>query len=229
MNEPLIQAVKVHKNYQIDRLEIPVLKGIDAEFRSGEITAIVGPSGVGKTTLLNILGALDRPTSGEVFLQGKAYSKMNEAEFARFRNSTIGFVFQFHHLLREFTAWENVMIPQLIAGKDFSSAKKEGEYWLEKMGLGDRLEHKPSELSGGEQGRVAVARALVKRPQLVLADEPAGNLDQKSGELLTNILWDLCRKEGHGFIIVTHNLELARKADRVIEMKDGKIILNTEY
>jgi lipoprotein-releasing system ATP-binding protein len=224
MSEPLISAKDIYKSYYLDNQEIPVLKGIEVEFRTGEICAIVGPSGVGKTTLLNILGALDRPTSGEVYFQETPYSKMNETELARFRNATIGFIFQFHHLLAEFTAQENVIMPLLLHRKSFKEAEQTSRQVLSELGLSERLEHKPSELSGGEQQRVAVARAIVNRPQLVLADEPSGNLDQSTGEKLTQLLWNLCRRKNYGFIIVTHNLELAKKADRIIEMRDGRIV-----
>ena len=224
MSSPLIEIRDLYKSYSIDHVKIDVLKGINEKFNEGEITAVMGPSGVGKTTLLNILGALDRQTSGEIFFQGKPYSKMDEQEFAHFRNQTIGFVFQFHHLLAEFTALENVMIPQLIAGINKTDASAKARQALKEMGLEDRVEHKPSEMSGGEQQRVAVARALINDPRLVLADEPSGNLDKASGEMLTGLLWNLCQEKGHGFIIVTHNQKLADKADRQILISDGSIV-----
>lgn len=224
MSDTLISAEGVYKSYFLDGREIPVLKGVDVSFKAGEIAAVVGPSGVGKSTLLNILGALDRPTKGEVFFKGKPYSTMQEIEFARFRNAAIGFVFQFHHLLGEFTALENAIIPLLIGGRTRPQAEIVGRNILAEMGLADRLEHKPSELSGGEQQRVAVARAIVNQPQLILADEPSGNLDQTAGEMLTQLLWKLCHEKGHGFIIVTHNPKLAEKADRIIEMRNGRIV-----
>ena len=224
MSKPLIELKNIRKSYSLDRVKIEVLKGIDAQFREGEITAVMGPSGVGKTTLLNVIGALDRPTEGEIFFEGKAYSKMDEQEFARFRNKTIGFVFQFHHLLAEFTALENVMMPLLIAGLNKSDAAAKSRLALNEMGLENRVEHKPAEMSGGEQQRVAVARALINDPRLVLADEPSGNLDKASGEMLTDLLWNLCRDKGYGFIIVTHNEKLAEKANRQILISDGSIV-----
>ncbi len=223
MNDYLIKVENICKSYYIDGREIPVLRNIETEFSAGKITAIMGPSGVGKTTLLNIIGALDRATKGEVYFQGRPYSKMNEIEMASFRNKTIGFVFQFHHLLGEFTALENVMMPQLISGVSREAAEAASAEILTELGLSERLEHKPNELSGGEQQRVAVARALVNKPKIVLADEPSGNLDRKTGTKLTNLLWNLCRDKGYGFIIVTHNRELAERADRIITLNDGRI------
>ncbi len=223
MSEKLIEVENLRKSYYLDGREIPVLKGVNVEFRAGEIAAVVGPSGVGKTTLLNLLGALDRPTGGEIAFKGRAYREMSEAQLARFRNRSIGFVFQFHHLLGEFTALENTIMPLLIDGVPRSQALETGRATLQEMGLEDRLEHKPSELSGGEQQRVAVARAVVNQPQLILADEPSGNLDEKTGRALTELLWKLCREKGYGFIIVTHNKELAAAADKVVEMREGRI------
>lgn len=223
MNDVLIEAQGLEKCYFLDGREIRVLKGVEVQFKTGEIIAVVGPSGVGKTTLLNLLGALDRPTGGEILYRGKPYSEMSEVESSRFRNRSIGFVFQFHNLLGEFTALENVMMPMLIDRISRSQAESRSRELLAELGLEDRLEHKPSELSGGEQQRVAVARAIVNQPELVLADEPSGNLDQKSGTILIKILWNLCREKGHSFIIVTHNRELAGKADRIIEIRDGRI------
>ncbi|NOZ55346.1 MAG: ABC transporter ATP-binding protein [Calditrichaeota bacterium] len=200
-----------------------VLKGIDLDIRRGEIVAIVGPSGVGKSTLLHILGALDRPTAGTVSVDGVDVFSMDNGQLAAFRNRTAGFVFQFHHLLPEFTALENVMMPALIAGVDRKRAEKRALQLLEQVGLSDRAGHRPNELSGGEQQRVAVARALTNSPKLLLADEPSGNLDAQASKHLHELLWDLVRKEGRTLIIVTHNLDLAKTADRVIELWDGRI------
>jgi lipoprotein-releasing system ATP-binding protein len=224
MNDIRIAVQNLYKSYYLDGVEIPVLKGLKAEFRAGEIVAIVGPSGAGKTTMLNLLGALDRPTAGEIFFKGRAYSQMNEAEFSLFRNRSIGFVFQFHHLLPEFSARENVAIPLLISGVNHNQAMQKAQELLTELGLENRAEHKPSELSGGEQQRVAVARAIINQTEIVLADEPSGNLDQKSGEVLLELLWKLSREKGHTMLIVTHNKELAEKADRIVELLDGRLL-----
>jgi len=225
MSDILIEVTNLQKSYYIEKREISVLKGIDTIFKTSEITAIVGPSGAGKTTFLNLVGALDRPTSGEIRFRNKLYTEMRESEFASFRNKSIGFVFQFHNLLGEFTALENVMLPMMIDRKTFDEAEGKSREVLIELGLKDRMEHKPSELSGGEQQRVAVARALVNSPEIVLADEPSGNLDHKNGEMLTDILWNLCRDKGYSFVIVTHNKDLAEKADRIINIHDGKVFL----
>jgi len=224
MSDILIEVKNLQKSYFIDNREISVLKGINTTFRTSEITAIVGPSGAGKTTFLNLIGALDRPTAGVITFKNKLYNKMSESEFADFRNRSIGFVFQFHNLLGEFTALENVMIPMMIDRKSHSEAEEKSREVLIELGLKERMEHKPSELSGGEQQRVAVARALVNEPEIVLADEPSGNLDHKNGEMLTDLLWSLCRNKGYSFVIVTHNKDLAGKADRIISIHDGKVI-----
>lgn len=202
---------------------LEVLKGIDLTIYAGEIVAIVGPSGVGKSTLLHILGGLDRATSGEVEIDSMPISACDDRALAQFRNRTVGFVFQFHHLLPEFTALENVMMPALIARRNGRDIVTRARQLLADVGLEARASHRPGELSGGEQQRVAVARALMNEPRMVLADEPSGNLDRRSSESLHQLLWDLSRRDGRAFIIVTHNLELAQKADRVIELFDGRI------
>ena len=187
----------------------------------------MGPSGVGKSTLLHILGALDRPTSGELLLNNTIVFDMDDNQLANFRNRMAGFVFQFHHLLPEFTALENVAMPGLILGKSRKECFQKSQKLLKNFNLDHRLDHKPSELSGGEQQRVAVARALMNDPQIILADEPSGNLDLKSSEALHQLLWQLAHESGYTILIATHNLELTNRADRVIELYDGKIKQDT--
>ncbi|MBP1675624.1 MAG: transporter related protein [Bacteroidetes bacterium] len=215
----MIKAVNIHKSFG----SLEVLKGVDLEIRKGEIVSIVGPSGAGKTTLLQILGTLDKADEGEVIIDGQDFSRFNEKKLAAFRNQHIGFIFQFHQLLPEFTALENVMIPALIAGTDSRKAKARALELLDYLGLSERITHKPSELSGGEKQRVAVARALVNQPSVILADEPSGSLDSKNKEELHRLLFDLRDKFGLTLVIVTHDKELALLSDRVIEMKDGLV------
>ena len=220
----MITAKNIHKSF--DTLE--VLKGVDLEVAKGEIVSIVGPSGCGKTTLLQILGTLDKPDKGDVKLDGVDFSKLNDRELAAFRNRRIGFIFQFHQLLPEFTALENVMIPALIAGTDPVKADTRAKELLAFLQLSERLTHKPAELSGGEKQRVAVARALINNPSVILADEPSDSLDSKNKEELHKLLFELRDKFGLTIVIVTHDKELAQLSDRVIEMKDGKIELTME-
>lgn len=215
----MIQATNIHKSF--DTLE--VLKGVDLNVNKGEIVSIVGPSGAGKTTLLQILGTLDKPNQGTVKVDGVDLSKMSENEQAAFRNQRIGFIFQFHQLLPEFTALENVMIPALIANQHWKKIREKAKELLVYLQLGERLEHKPSEMSGGEKQRVAVARALINDPKIILADEPSGSLDSKNKEDLHKLLFDLRDKFGLTIVIVTHDKELAALSDRVIEMRDGLI------
>lgn len=200
-----------------------VLKGLDFKVEEGEIVAILGPSGVGKSTLLHILGTLDRPTKGSVKLDETEIFAMSDMDLDYYRNKTAGFIFQFHHLLPEFSAQENIMMPALIAGQPKESAIKRANELLRDVGLEERASHRPSELSGGEQQRVAVARALMNNPRIVLADEPSGNLDLQSSQDLHDLLWQLSRRDNRTFIIVTHNLELAKRSDRIIELFDGRI------
>ncbi len=201
-----------------------VLKGVDLTFSKGEKTAIVGASGVGKTTFLHVLGTLDRPTAGKVLYEGKDIYSLNEKDLALFRNREIGFVFQFHHLLPEFTALENTMMPCLIQGIPKKESASRAESILTLVGLKERLPHKPGELSGGEQQRVAVARALVLEPKVLLADEPTGNLDTKTGESVFDLLQELNQIKGVTLIVVTHNLKLAEKLSRQIQLIDGKAL-----
>jgi len=203
---------------------LEVLKGIDISIKEGEVISIVGPSGAGKTTLLQILGSLDRPNSGSVSINGVEISKLSEYQLAKFRNENIGFVFQFHQLLPEFTAVENVIIPALIKGDSKSKAEKRAKELLDFLNLSSRLEHKPSELSGGEKQRVAIARALMNSPAVVFADEPSGNLDSKSQEELQQLFFSLRNEFNQTFVIVTHDLHLAKMCDRMVSMKDGVII-----
>lgn len=205
-----------------------VLKGITLHIDKGEVVSIVGPSGAGKTTLLQIIGTLDKADSGEIYIDGKEISRMSKKQLSDFRNTHIGFVFQFHQLLPEFTALENIMIPAYIAGKSRSEAKKRAMELLDFMGLTDRATHKPNELSGGEKQRVAVARALVNNPAVILADEPSGSLDSKNKAELHQLFFDLRDKFGQTFVIVTHDEELASITDRTIHLRDGVILDPTE-
>jgi len=222
MSGTILSATGIHKSFKMGEHVLKVLRGVDLEVVEGEITAIVGASGVGKSTLLHILGALDRPDSGSVRLDSQEVFQMNDDGLARFRNRTVGFVFQFHHLLPEFTAVENVMMPGLIAGEPVEACRRRARKLLEEVRLLDREEHKPGELSGGEQQRVAVARALMNDPRIVLADEPSGNLDKASGEELHALIQELRQARNQTFVIVTHNEKLAGASDRVVLLEDGK-------
>ncbi|HEY8956220.1 ABC transporter ATP-binding protein [Chitinophaga sp.] len=216
----MLTARNVTKNYS----NLPILKGVDITVSKGEIVTIVGSSGAGKSTLLHILGTLDTPTAGEVWLNDVNLTALKGNTLADFRNRHIGFIFQFHHLLPEFTALENVCIPGYIAGARKSQVKEKAVFLLETLGLKDRLEHKPNALSGGEQQRVAVARALINDPDVVMADEPTGNLDSRNARELHHLFMELRDQLKQTFIIVTHNEELAPMSDRQLVMKDGKII-----
>ena len=215
----MIKGIKIHKSIN----EINILNGIDISINEGEIVSVVGKSGAGKTTLLQILGTLEKPTSGKVLFNNKDVFELDENELAEFRNQNIGFVFQSHHLLPEFTALENVCIPAYIAKSSKKLANVKAKHLIDLMGLSDRLSHKPSELSGGEQQRISVARALMNNPQVVLADEPSGNLDSKTAESLHELFFKLRDVNKQTFIIVTHNNKLADLADKKITINDGKI------
>ncbi|HVP80019.1 MAG TPA: ABC transporter ATP-binding protein [Thermodesulfobacteriota bacterium] len=218
----LIEVQKIFKSYGNGTKRVEVLKGVDLTFHRGEKAAIVGASGVGKTTLLHVLGTLDRPTAGKVLFEGKDIYALNEKDLAFFRNREIGFVFQFHHLLPEFNALENTMMPCLIRGISKEESLSRAETILTMVGLNERFSHKPGELSGGEQQRVAVARALVLEPKVLLADEPTGNLDTKTGESVFDLLQEMNRIKGVTLVVVTHNVKLAEKLSRQIQLIDGK-------
>ena len=219
----MISAIEIYKSFRLGETDIQVLNGVSLEIKRGEIVAIVGASGVGKTTLLHILGTLDRPTRGTVRFDGEDVFARSDQALAEFRNRTMGFVFQFHHLLPEFTALENTMMPSLIRRDSRDDARAAAERILKEVGLEHRMEHRTGELSGGERQRVAVARALVLGPDLVLADEPTGNLDSHTGEDVFRLMQDLNRAKGITFVIVTHNEALSSQADRIIRMVDGQI------
>ncbi len=222
-NRVILTAKNITKVYRSGPETLEVLKGISLTIQRGEILIIMGPSGVGKSTLLNILGTLDRPSSGSVQIDGRDINGMGEEELARFRNRHIGFIFQFHYLLPEFTALENVLMPRMIRGRDWKKDIPRARTLLEEVGLGERLNHRPSELSGGEQQRVAVARALMNQPEIILADEPTGDLDRKNSEMLYELMLALQRKYRQTFVIVTHNEMFTREAHRVIHLWDGQI------
>ena len=220
----LIEAIGLSKSFITAAGELEVLKNIDLTFHEGEMVGITGASGAGKSTLMHILGALDRPSSGKVFFRGTDVFSLDDASRARFRNQSIGFVFQFHHLLPEFNALENVMLPGLISGTSYEAAEQKARGLLGDLGLSSRLLHRPGELSGGEQQRVAVARALMQDAGLVLADEPTGNLDTATGNSLFELFLALNREKGITFAIVTHNITLADRCHRVLRMADGRFI-----
>jgi len=226
MNEIILKTSNIVKSFQTTKkVNLNVLKGISLEIQKEKITIIVGASGAGKSTLLHLLGGLDRPDSGEIYYDDKNIFNFSDDKLARFRNENVGFVFQFHHLLPEFSALENVMIPQLIDGVNLQKAKNKSEHLLKTVGLVERLDHKPAELSGGEQQRVAVARALANDPKIIFADEPTGNLDSVNSEEIHKLILNLKINLGVTFVIVTHNQNLVDLADQIYEIKDGKINL----
>jgi lipoprotein-releasing system ATP-binding protein len=216
----MIELKNIEKSYK----ETKVLKGLNLSLKKGEVLSVMGASGAGKSTMLHILGTLDKPDNGEVIFNGVHVKNMNSKQLSNFRNNHIGFVFQFHHLLPEFTALENVCFPAWIKGISTEEASKKAESILTRLGLGDKVNNKPSSLSGGEQQRVAVARALINQPEIILADEPSGNLDSKNAQELHQLFMELSREFDQSFVIVTHNKELAKISDRQLWMKDGVFV-----
>ncbi|MEO6103995.1 MAG: lipoprotein-releasing ABC transporter ATP-binding protein LolD [Pseudoxanthomonas sp.] len=219
----VIQCEKLAKTYAEGKMRTPVFDGLDLEVQAGETVAIVGASGAGKSTLLHLLGGLDTPTAGEVYVSGQRMSSLSNSARGQLRNRALGFVYQFHHLLPEFTALENVMMPVMLGGADAKTAEQRARELLEKVGLGHRIEHKPGELSGGERQRAAVARALVNQPACVLGDEPTGNLDERTAATVFELMLELNRAQKTSLVLVTHDRRLARKLDRVLELHEGKL------
>jgi lipoprotein-releasing system ATP-binding protein len=221
----ILEVKNIHKQYRTGiSNQLNVLKGVSLSFNSGEIISVVGQSGAGKSTLVHILGLLDRPSSGEISFEGKDVTDLSDEQISKIRNLNIGFVFQFHHLLPEFTALENVMMPAMIAGKNGNSEIEKAKKLLNEVGLEEREYHRPNELSGGEQQRVAVARALMNSPKIIFADEPSGNLDAENAEKLHDLLFNLRTKYKQTFVIVTHNKDLANRSDRIITLSNGLIV-----
>ena len=223
-NSIILECQQLSMRYQEGDLDVSVLKGIDLRIEAGERVAIMGASGSGKSTLLHLLGGLEKPTKGQVILDGENLNKIRASKLSRLRNQSLGFIYQSHHLLGEFTILENVAMPVLIAGKSVSHARQKAIEMLERVGLGHRMTHKPSELSGGERQRATVARALINQPKCVLADEPTGNLDSKTAEHIYQLIVELNRELKISFLVVTHDLELAQRMDRVLVMEDGLIV-----
>ncbi|MCP4725525.1 MAG: ABC transporter ATP-binding protein [bacterium] len=223
-NKAVLKAVNIHKSYLLGKRKLEVLKGVDLELKKGEISSILGISGSGKSTLLSILGTLDRPDKGHLIIDGEKIIDSEDQKLAALRNVKIGFIFQFHYLLPEFTAIENAAMPGLIKREPKKEVFEKADHYLRKVGLGERLDHKPAELSGGELQRVAVARALINDPILVLADEPTGNLDKGNGEAIYELMLSLSRETGKTFLVVTHNENIASRTDRVYTLAEGKLI-----
>ncbi|RME30990.1 MAG: ABC transporter ATP-binding protein [Candidatus Zixiibacteriota bacterium] len=223
-NQPILSAIDLHREFPTTEGMLSVLKGVTLSIERGDMIAVTGPSGVGKSTLLHLLGGLDRPTQGEVYLGGESLAGKSERALAALRNRKVGFVFQFHYLLDDFTARENVMIPMLLAGVNPREATERAELLLAEVSLTDRRSHRPQQLSGGEQQRVAVARALANEPEVVLADEPSGNLDTATGRKLHELMLRLNAEKSTSFVIATHNRELARQCDRELRLADGRLV-----
>jgi len=223
VTKTILSAENLYKNYSVGGSTLPVLRGISLELKKSEILAIVGPSGAGKTTLLHILGLLDKPTEGEIYFANQKTSELNEEERANLRNKKIGFVFQCHYLLPEFTIYENVSFPALISGKNGKTGIEKAKYLLTELGLGSRLQHRPNEISLGEAQRVALARALINEPEVILADEPTGNLDWETGEEVKYLLWEQVKKRNCSLLFVTHDEELANGADRMLILINGRL------
>lgn len=226
-DESNIIEIKDLTKVYTDGVGVRALDGVDLSIKKGEFLSIVGPSGSGKSTLLHMIGILDTPTSGTIFIEGEDVTLMSDKDRSNARNKTLGFIFQYHHLLPDFTALENVMMPLLISGKSRKSAEEEARRLLKEVGLEDRLNHKPNQLSGGQNQRVAVARALVNNPSIVIGDELTGNLDTKSSEMIYELIRKLNREHGQTFILVTHAEEMAKKTDRIVRIVDGKIVSDT--
>jgi lipoprotein-releasing system ATP-binding protein len=220
---PLLRTDTLCKSFDHKGQTIEVLRDLNFTLQARERVAVIGTSGVGKSTLLHLLGALDQPTSGEIYLEGAPLSELTPSELARFRNEHVGFIFQFHHLLKEFTALENVMMPALIARQSRSEATEKAEWWLDQVGLAHRMKHRPSEMSGGEQQRVSLARALINSPKILLADEPTGNLDEQTSAEIHNLLNQVNEEHGTALLIVTHSPELARMMPRQLRMLNGHL------
>jgi len=226
MPEPIIKLEKVWKIYQLGKVELPALRGIDLEITPGSFVTIMGTSGSGKSTLLNLIGALDIPTRGKIFLKGKDVSELSEDELAQLRGKTIGFVFQEFNLLHNLTAIENVMLPMTFQGVSETEREKKAKEILAMVDLENRIYHQPAELSGGERQRVAIARAFANNPELVIADEPTGNLDSSTGKKIMDILTDFHKKEGKTIVVVTHDPQIASYSREIVNIKDGQIIVN---
>jgi len=226
MPAPIIKLENVWKVYQLGEVELPVLKGISLEITPGVFVVILGPSGSGKSTLLNMIGCLDLPTKGSVFLAGRDISKMSEDELAQVRGEKIGFIFQQFNLLPNLSALENVMMPMIFQGKPEPEREKRAKYLLNSLELGDRISHRPAELSGGEQQRIAIARSLINNPEIIVADEPTGNLDSTTGRKIMEILIDLHKNKGKTIIVVTHDPTIANYSNQIIRIKDGQLVSN---